>query len=137
MTTSHHLHIDADEALQPSISCLCYRRRKFTKHISTFKLLRKYTLSAALPADWHVTPVFTSQHATTSRPSSNHHRLTARVSAASSPASASFAISRCQTAAAVEPLPLPPIGPFQDHCCKQFKAKIPKRKHYTAPHKTL
>ena len=56
---------------------------------------------------------------------------------------------------AVEPLHLPSISSFQDHCCKQFKGpfqdhtSLPKttngcclkkseiKKHYTAPDKTL
>ena len=84
-------------------------------------LLWKYTLSAELPADRHTAVVFTSGHATTSCLSSNHHCLTARTSAATSPAPASSAVSQHRTAAAVKPQLLPPIGPFQDHRYKQFK----------------
>ena len=90
-------------------------------------------------------PVSPAEHATTSRLSSNHHHRTARTSAATSPASST--ISRRQPAAAVEPLHLPPISLFQDHCCQTFKGpfqdhpnlsktinscclkKIPKMKH--------
>ena len=32
-----------------------------------------------------------------------------------------------QTAAALEPLPLPPISPFQDHCCKLFQGPFQDR----------
>ena len=36
-----YVHIDRNEALQPSINCLCYRQREPTQHIRIFKLLWK------------------------------------------------------------------------------------------------
>ena len=77
-------------------------------------------VSGELPTDRHTTGVFTTRPTATSHLSTNHHH-TAR-SAATSPASACSAVNRCQTAAAVEPLHLTSIGPFQDHCCQTFKS---------------
>ena len=43
--------LDTVEALQPSISCPCYRRRKPTQHIRTFKLLWKSSICDQLPTE--------------------------------------------------------------------------------------
>ena len=78
------------------------------------------TVSDELPKDQHTTAIFTTRPTPTSCLSSNHHH-TARTSVAASPASASHEVRRHQTAAVVEPLHLPTIGPFQDHCSQTFK----------------
>ena len=106
------------------VRCLCYRPRKSTQHIMTLKLHQKYTLSSELPTHQHTIAVFTMRHTSTRCLSSNHYSYTARKSAASSPASST--VNQCQRAAAVKPLHLPPIGPVQDHCCKQFKGPFKK-----------
>ena len=46
-----YVHLDTNKALQPSISCLSYRRRKPIQHIRTFKLLQKSSVCDELPTD--------------------------------------------------------------------------------------
>ena len=114
-----YFHTDLDKALQPTISCFCHRQRKSTQHIRTLKLLWKSTVSDELPTDWHTAAILTAELATICCLSFIHHG-SARTLAASQ-ASTFPAVSWPQAAAAVEPLHLPTIGSFQDHCCKTFK----------------
>ena len=80
-----YLHIDTNEALQPTVSCLSYRQRKSTQHIRTLKLLWKCTVGAELPTGHHAA-VFIIQRATTISLSFNNHCLYSRIAAATSPA---------------------------------------------------
>ena len=115
-----YFHTVADKALQPFISCLCYRRRKPTQHIRTFKLLQKSLVCDELPTDWHTALLLADTPAPGASPPTTTASQT-RKSAATSPASNSSAVSRHQTAATVEHLPCLQSVLFRTTAVNNFK----------------